>query len=148
MKNFYSLCLVVLALVVGVDDARAQRCDTLSCPVSASGAELYLECVEHDFGDVPRRGGDLHLTIRYRNVGVKPLVLTRVITSCSCLKSHYSKRPLKPGAEEEIELIYQPLKAAPGTFNKVVQILSNSESGRRLITIRGNSVDKKRKSDE
>lgn len=111
----------------------------------SSGAALVLLNTEHDFGTVDRRGGDLVYTLHYRNEGTGPLVLTRIITSCSCLKSHFSKRPLPVGGQDSILLIYEPLKAEPGTFNKVVQILSNSTSGRELFTIRGNSIDDKRR---
>lgn len=147
-RNLYLWLFVALFALAACGEAKAQRRDTTSQRCYCAGPELQLECYEYDFGDVPRRGGDLHLRLRYRNVGDTPLVLTRIITSCSCLKSDFSKRPLSPGAEGELELIYQPLKAAPGTFNKVVQILSNAESGRQLITIRGNSVDTKHKRDE
>ncbi|MBQ8307235.1 MAG: DUF1573 domain-containing protein, partial [Alistipes sp.] len=56
--------------------------------------------------------------------------------------------PVPAGEWGEITLTYEPLKADPGVFNKVVQILSNSASGREIITIRGNSIDKKRNQDE
>lgn len=112
-----------------------------------SEARLVLLHAEHDFGTVDRRGGDLCYELTFRNEGESPLVLTRVITSCSCLKSDFSKRPVPAGSEGKIRLTYQPLKAEPGTFHKVVQILSNSESGRELFTIRGKSVDYKRKNE-
>lgn len=110
---------------------------------SKKGAKIALQYSEHDFGTVDRRGGDLKVVIPFRNEGDAPLVLTRVITSCSCLKSHFSKRPVAIGEAGEITLTYEPLKADPGTFNKVVQILSNSTDGREIIMIRGNSVDSK-----
>ena len=44
--------------------------------------------------------------------------------------------------EGEIVLTYEPHKADPGTFHKVVQVLSNSSAGREIITIRGNSLDR------
>lgn len=111
---------------------------------AGEGARLELECTEYDFGTVERRGGDLKVTIRFRNAGTSPLVLTRIITSCSCLKAQFSKRPVAVGETGEIHFTYEPLKAAPGTFHKVVQVLSNSASGRELITLRGNSQDKKK----
>lgn len=111
----------------------------------SEGAVLVLRAAEHDFGTVDRRGGDLCYELTFTNEGTTPLVLMRVITSCSCLKSEFSKRPIPPGGVGKITLSYQPLKAEPGTFHKVVQILSNSQTGRELFTIRGNSVDHKNK---
>ena len=108
-------------------------------------ARLVLERTEHNFGTIDRRGGKVHTEIRLRNEGDIPLVLTRVTTSCTCLKSHFSKRPIPPGGEGVIEVDYEPLKAAPGSFNKVVQILSNSVDGRKVVTIRGVSLETKRR---
>jgi len=107
----------------------------------AEGAHLLLERTDHDFGDIARRGGEVTTVVRFRNDGTAPLVLTRVTTTCTCLKVDYSKRPVPANGSGEIRLTYQPLKADPGTFNKVVQVLSNSSSGREIITIRGNSLE-------
>ncbi len=108
----------------------------------SEGARLRLERTDHDFGDIARRGGEVTAVFRFRNEGTAPLVLLRVTTTCSCLKSCYSKRPVPPGGEGEIVLTYEPHKADPGTFHKVVQVLSNSSAGREIITIRGNSLDR------
>ncbi len=108
----------------------------------SEGALLRLERTDCDFGNIARRGGEVTAIVAFRNDGTAPLVLTRVTTTCSCLKCDYSKRPVPVGGRGEIRLTYQPLKADPGTFHKVVHILSNSSSGREIITVRGNSLDK------
>lgn len=105
------------------------------------GAELRFARTNHDFGDVPRRGGDLRCEFAFTNAGDAPLVLTRVITSCSCLKASFSKKPVAPGASGVIRIVYEPHKADPGVFNKVIQVCSNAASGRDLITVQGNSID-------
>lgn len=108
---------------------------------TASGARLKLYEVSHNFGDVSRRGGDLVYEITFRNEGTAPLVLTRVVTSCSCLKVHFSKRPVAPNEEGRLKIIYEPHKSEAGTFNKVIQIYSNAEGGREIITVQGNSIE-------
>lgn len=110
-------------------------------PPQYQGAHLRLDVVTHDFGDVPRKGGDLEREFTYTNDGSVPLVLTRVITSCSCIKASFSKRPVPPGGTGVIRIIYEPLKSEPGAFNKVIQIYSNSVDGRDVITVQGNSID-------
>ena len=70
-----------------------------------------------------------------------PLVIVRAQTTCSCLKVSHSKRPLAPGETAVIRVVYEPHKNEPGTFSKVIQIYSNSVSGRELITVCGNSLD-------
>lgn len=110
-------------------------------PAKIEGAHLHMEVASHDFGDVPRKGGDLVREFTFTNDGTVPLVVTRVITSCSCLKASYSKRPVAPGESGTISIIYGPHKSEPGVFNKVIQIYSNSVDGRDVITVQGNSID-------
>ena len=104
-------------------------------PAKIEGAHLHMEVASHDFGDVPRKGGDLVREFTFTNDGTVPLVVTRVISSCSCLKASYSKRPVAPGESGTISIIYEP------GFNKVIQIYSNSVDGRDVITVQGNSID-------
>lgn len=107
----------------------------------ARGAHLKLENVTYDFGDVPRKGGDLVREFRFVNDGTAPLVLVRVITSCSCLKASFSKRPVEPADSGVIRITYEPHKSEPGAFNKVIQVYSNSVDGRDVITVQGNSIE-------
>ncbi len=105
------------------------------------GALLRLEHPMYNFGDVSRKGGDLVHEFVFTNAGTAPLVITRVVTSCSCLKTSFSKRPVAPGESGMIRVTYEPNKSEPGTFNKVIHIYSNSVDGRDVITVQGNSFD-------
>ena len=105
------------------------------------GAHLHLEETTWNFGDVPRRGGDLVHEFRFVNDGERPLVLVRVITSCSCIRASFSKRPVAPADSGVIRIVYEPHKSEPGAFNKVIQIYSNSVDGRDILTVQGNSLD-------
>ncbi|WP_418983606.1 DUF1573 domain-containing protein [Alistipes sp.] len=119
-------------------------CACLFCCGAAAqpqGAVLRFAQTSHDFGDVARKGGDLTYEFAFTNAGDAPLVLTRVITSCSCLKASFSKKPVAPGGSGVVRIVYEPHKAEPGVFNKVIQVCSNAASGRDLITVQGNSID-------
>lgn len=93
---------------------------------------------------MPRKGGDLVHEFRFTNDGTAPLVILRAMTSCSCLKTSYPKRPVAPGDSGVIRVVYEPHKSEPGVFNKVIQIYSNSADGRDIITVQGNSIDGER----
>ncbi len=105
------------------------------------GAELRLSMTVCDFGDVPRRGGDLRCEIAFTNTGDAPLVVSRLITSSSCLRASCSRRPVAPGDSGVIRIVYQPLKSEAGAFNRVIRIGSNAVAGEMQITVRGNSFD-------
>lgn len=128
---------MVVMLLLGLTATAQSRKATRT----ASGARLELHEKTHHFGDVPRRGDDLVHEFRFTNVGTTPLVLTRVVTSCSCLKAHFSKRPVAPNEEGTIRIVYEPKKSEAGVFNKVIQIYSNDPSGREVITVQGNSLE-------
>ena len=108
----------------------------------AKGAHLKMDNPTYDFGDVPRKGGDLVHEFKFVNDGTAPLVIVRVITSCSCLGASFSKRPVAPADSGVIRIVYEPHKSEPGAFNKVIQVYSNSVDGRDVITVQGNSIDK------
>lgn len=110
-------------------------------PAPTQGARLRVERPTYNFGDVSRKGGDLVHEFVFTNDGTAPLVVTRVVTSCSCLKTSYPKRPVPPGESGVILVTYEPHKSEPGAFNKVIHIYSNSVDGRDVITVQGNSFD-------
>ena len=136
MKRF-----VVLLLLLFVMPAAWAQTDSKA---ESGGAAIRLHEVHHNFGDVARRGGDLVYELHYTNEGDQPLVLTRVVTSCSCLKAHFQHRPIKAGDEGVIRIVYEPQKSEPGAFSKVIQIYSNSASGRVIFTVQGNALDGER----
>lgn len=147
MKQLIRSMLVCLfAVGAGMAACRAQSApqqqeSEASCASPEKGARLVLPVNTYNFGSVPRKGGNLEKEFVFRNEGTAPLVIVRVLTSCSCFKATFPKRPVAPGDEGVIRIIYEPLKSEPGTFNKVLQIYSNSVTGRELLTVQGNSVE-------
>ena len=133
--------LVASGEIGSVDDDAAVETAGAQQDAKARGAHLRMEVAGHDFGDVPRKGGDLVREFTFTNDGTAPLVVTRVITSCSCLKASFPKRPVPPGGQGVIRITYEPHKSEPGVFNKVIQVYSNSVDGRDVITVQGNSID-------
>lgn len=108
---------------------------------SPEGAHLKLDTATVDFGDVQRRGGDLVREVGFVNDGSSPLVILSVTTSCSCLKAHYSRKPVAPGERGTIKIIYEARKMELGVFHRVMQVRSNSSDGVNLITVQGNSLE-------
>lgn len=152
MKQIRSMLVCLLVAGAGLTFCRAQSAPVQSTPAQQQespasclapekGARLVLPVNNYNFGNVPRKGGNLEKEFVFRNEGTAPLVIVRVLTSCSCFKATFPKRPVAPGQEGVIRIVYEPLKSEPGTFNKVLQIYSNSVTGRELLTVQGNSVE-------
>ena len=94
-----------------------------------------------DFGDVLRENKNYTCTFLVENRGETPLVLLSVNTSCSCLKAHYSRRPIKSGQSSEITMTLEAGKMDFGIFHRVVEVHTNV--GVHRIIVKGNSVGKR-----
>ena len=105
---------------------------------------MVFDRLTHNFGDVPRKGGDLIKEFRFVIKGDAPLVIKKITKSCSCMSVVYSRKPVMPGESAVIKIKYEPHKVEPGIFHKAIQIYSNESTEVRLITIQGNSVDNKK----
>lgn len=127
-----ALCSILFIVAVACAYAQATR------PI------MVFDRVTHDFGDVPRKGGDLVKEFRFVNKGDAPLVIKKITKSCSCMSVVYSRKPVMPGEAAVIKIKYEPHKVEPGIFHKAIQIYSNESTEVRLITIQGNSVDNKK----
>ena len=130
MKRF--VCSVIFVMMAVCAWAQSPR------PV------MVFDRLTHNFGDVPRKGGDLVKEFRFVNKGDAPLVIKKITKSCSCMSVVYSRKPVMPGESAVIKIKYEPHKVEPGIFHKAIQIYSNESTEVRLITIQGNSVDNKK----
>ena len=123
-------CLAFTAGHAGAAQNPAPETAGAQQDAKARGAHLRMEVAGHDFGDVPRKGGDLVREFTFTNDATAARVVTRVITWC-----------VPPGGQGVIRITYEPHKSEPGVFNKVIQVYSNSVDGRDVITVQGNSID-------
>ncbi len=71
----------------------------------------------------------------YQNKGDSPLVIYRAVASCGCTDPIWEKRPLKPGKEGSLQVIYNA--ESPGMFNKTITVYGNTKEKIHILTIRG-----------
>ncbi len=110
------------------------------------GALLTADRLTYDFGVINSRGGDVHCTFTVTNKGNEPLVIERVVTSCSCTKANISRKPLAPGESREMKVTYEVKKMPIGLFSKSILIFSTSRDEDMMrFTITGRSSYKHRK---
>ena len=122
-------------------------CMSMLLPLTAvaqnkqKGAHIAFESTECDLGEVWRKGENRSCTFRFVNDGTEPLVIFSAITSCSCLKADFSRKPVAVGERGEIRLVLESKKMDEGVFHRIVQIRSNSNDGTKIITIKGVSKE-------
>ena len=144
MKRSILMMVVLLAVVSMPALAQTTEPQSQESATPKTGAQMTFKTNSYDFGDIARKGGDVECTFEFVNDGDTPLVITRVVTSCSCTKAEYSKKPIAAGATSTIKIIYEPHKKEPGVFHKVIQIFTNTADKRKIVTVKGNSIDKKK----
>ncbi|NOR75961.1 MAG: DUF1573 domain-containing protein [Draconibacterium sp.] len=99
-------------------------------------AKITFEEVIHDYGTFKESAGIQTTSFKFTNTGAAPLILSNVRTSCGCTTPKWTREPVAPGKEGEIQVSYNP-KNRPGTFNKTVTISSNSETPSVVLRIKG-----------
>ncbi len=87
----------------------------------------------HDFGTIVQ-GEMVSYTFLYINEGDGGLVLTSASSSCGCTIPNYSKKPLLPGKEGKLEVVFDS-KGKMGTQNKTVAIRTNGVPARKILNI-------------
>lgn len=105
------------------------------------GAHLKLEQTECDFGEILRSSSDKICIFRFTNDGTEPLVVLSATTTCSCLKTEFSRKPVAVGESGEIKLTLESKKIDRGILRRIVQIRSNSIGGTEILTIKGVAKD-------
>ncbi|HIE15579.1 MAG TPA: DUF1573 domain-containing protein [Bacteroidales bacterium] len=86
-----------------------------------------------DFG-VLVEGEKVAHSFRYKNIGNSDLIITSVSTTCGCTVPSFSKEPLKPGDEAELEVVFSS-SGKHGMQHKTITILANTQPNRTYLEI-------------
>ena len=87
-----------------------------------------------DLGEV-EQGKPVSAYFELENTGSVPLIISRVKTSCGCTVSDYERDPILPGETSKIKATYNA--KAKGAFNKTITVYANTESGNKLLVLKG-----------
>ncbi len=131
MKKVLALgCMICLGLGMSL---QAQS-KTSTSTYTGTGAEIEFEKKVVDFGNL--KVGDVKVvTITYKNIGKKPLILDDVISSCDCTEVEWSKAPVMPGKTGTIKATYTAKNT--GLISKRITVLSNANTDRVILQLKG-----------
>jgi len=129
-KVLVLVCMICLGLGMSL---QAQTKTTTST-YTGTGAEIEFEKKVVDFGNL--KVGDVKVvTITYKNIGKKPLILDDVISSCDCTEVEWSKAPVMPGKTGTIKATYTAKNT--GLISKRITVLSNANTDRVILQLKG-----------
>lgn len=113
------------------------------CAQNEFGGVIKFDKTVHDFGDILISDGEQFCTFTYTNVGDKPLVIHRVITSCGCTEPEWNKKPLRPGESDKIKVTFKN-DQGPYPFDKGITVYVSDVNKPVVLRIRGVANNKKK----
>ena len=100
----------------------------------ADGAKITFDNKVINYGKV-EKGANGTRVFKFKNEGTEPLVLNSVRASCGCTTPKWTREPIAPGAEGEIQVKYDTNRM--GNFHKTVTVQSNATNQTVVLTIKG-----------
>ncbi|MDO5760877.1 MAG: DUF1573 domain-containing protein, partial [Bacteroidota bacterium] len=64
-----------------------------ACNSATRGAKISSDIIEYDFGKI-KRYGDGSYIFKIKNEGDKPLIVTKVSSSCGCTTVSWTNKPI------------------------------------------------------
>ena len=105
----------------------------------ADGAKITFDNKVINYGKV-ETGANGTRVFKFKNEGTEPLVLNSVRASCGCTTPKWTREPIAPGAEGEIQVKYDTNRM--GNFHKTVTVQSNATNQTVVLTIKGQVMKK------
>lgn len=132
MIRFWFFTLLSAILVVGCQSKPSQ---SGAIDPNLKPKVVFTEKI-YDFGNI-KQGETVSHTFFFKNEGPGNLIIKDVIPSCGCTSSRYSKEPVAPGGEGQVEVLFDT-EGWNGYQMKQLTLKLNTEEGYFTVTIEGN----------
>lgn len=106
--------------------------------VSTDTAIISFKEYEHDFGKIAE-GEKIASTFTFENKGKGPLMISSVSTSCGCTVPKYDTKPIAPGSNGIIEVVFDS-SGKNGRQTKTITVKSNASKPIVLLRITGEVI--------
>ena len=136
MKRIIALvCLISFGFCFGLQaQSKDGKSTATTSTYTGTGAEIEFEKKFVDFGTL-KVGEVKVVTVTYKNIGKKPLILDDVISSCDCTTVEWDKAPVMPGKTGTIKATYTAKNV--GLISKRITVLSNANTDRVILQLKG-----------
>lgn len=112
-----------------------ERLDSLANPALANGAQAMRFAAKRiDTGRIGEDDGPKSYRFEWQNTGDKPLVITRVTTTCGCAVPAWDRQPVKPGDKASVTVTYHP-KGHPGSFTRKIFLFTQLSASAPSATL-------------
>jgi len=93
-------------------------------PVKDGAVFSFLDKTVFKFKDTIE-GKQLSHTFKFKNTGTTPLIISDYKVACSCTKAIYSKEPILPNQESQIEITFDT-NGKYGYQDRLISVYSNA----------------------
>jgi hypothetical protein len=155
MKNLISKTSIILLLSVALFSCKERHADqkedseistyVVSNPLSAAEKTNSSETAvfsftekSFDFGTVAE-GEKVSYAFKFKNTGKAELVIASASGSCGCTVPEYPKKPIGPGEEGVINVVFDS-EGKQGKQNKTVTLVANTIPNEVTLTIMGDVI--------
>lgn len=107
-------------------------CSAACAADTAAAQQLIFPDSVCNVGSITENDPPRAYRFRCENRSDKPVVILRVDTSCGCVKSSFSRRPIAPGATGEVVVTFDP-RGHAGALYKIMPVYT-SASGKKPET--------------
>ena len=145
MKTIY---ILVASVIIFTSSCKEQSTDISTNDVmnskSADGSnnsslpDIKFEEETHDFGRITQ-GEKVTYAFKFKNTGGANLIISSANGSCGCTIPSYPKKPILPGEEALIDVVFAS-EGKSGVVEKSVTLVTNCEPSTKIIYIKANII--------
>ena len=146
LKYFVSLLIVVVFASCG-NDSNEVTTDLVNIPATADGEvdegslpKFEFKRTTFDFGAITP-GEIVSHTFKFKNVGGSDLIIAKVATSWGCTVSEYTDKPIKPGEEGLIEIVFDS-SGRTGMQHKTLTVIANTQPNKMELNFTAEIISK------
>ena len=156
MKSIKPILLTALVttLVLSCDSPKDSKHEAISPEVvnnnasadptatPTSGLPVFeFETDNHEFGIITE-GEKVSYTFKFKNTGNAPLVISNASASCGCTVPEYTKTPVAPGEDGEVNVTFDS-SGKSGMTTKSVTLIANTEPNTKVLKVSADIQSKK-----
>jgi hypothetical protein len=130
MKNF----VIGLLLLAGVTACNQSQKDSKKDLADKMPKIVFTDTGVYDFGDITE-GDTVSRNFKFKNEGEFPLIINNINTSCGCTTPEWPKKPIEPGQESSIKVMFNS-QGKRGAQNKTVTVYANTDPPYTEISFR------------
>lgn len=136
-KWLLAMLLVMMAgnVVAQLQLIPQEKLDSVRSPKVLASVPIYFaEGTMLNMGGIEENAGVWTKTVTWTNVGPEPMVVTRIASTCGCLKGEFLPRPVMPDSTATIRVRYNP-KGHPGAVYQRLFVYTNSSADHPSVVL-------------